>query len=376
MKQNYKTIEIIEMHNALEHFIEKDILLPISLAWIIDDNYEELKKIVIKFEKHREKKIKPLNDKNAFEMSENNIVATVDYFELPIRKRAKPKDYVYVQNTDYIRISDLKNKLQAVIDDSEKTLDSISSEFNTFTSNASQVIYNANEAITNANAAAQSAIEIKNTIENALNNGDFNSTTDYLQLENLPSINGVELNGNISLTALKAQQALNGGKLKDIIVARNYEEYNALFGNEEFVTSLTESLQEGEYIFLVVLESDMGDGNLTTILTTLVKENDELMFYDGFSTDIIRQKIKDAVLPISKELEAIKPLIDNKQDRTFELKHNCEYRRPETELFSSTWLQLLLPSAVPDDYISSLVFNSGNEPTTLSYPQTMTAQGL
>lgn len=74
MKQNYKTIEIIEMHNALEHFIEKDILLPISLAWIIDDNYEELKKIVIKFEKHREKKIKPLNDKNAFEMSENNKI--------------------------------------------------------------------------------------------------------------------------------------------------------------------------------------------------------------------------------------------------------------------------------------------------------------
>nr|DAP59377.1 MAG TPA: hypothetical protein [Caudoviricetes sp.] len=164
-------------------------------------------------------------------------------------------------------------------------------------------------------------------------------------------------------------------KLKDIIVVRSFEEYDALFGDEEYVTNLTESLQEGEYIFLVVLESDMGDGNLTTILTTLGKENDELVFYDGFSTDIIRQKIKDAVLPISKELEAIKPIIDNKQDRAFELKHNCEHRRPETELLSSTWLQLSLPSAIPDDYISSLVFNSGNEPTTLSYPQTIIFTG-
>lgn len=164
-------------------------------------------------------------------------------------------------------------------------------------------------------------------------------------------------------------------KLKDIIVVRSFEEYDALFGDEEYVTNLTESLQEGEYIFLVVLESDMGDGNLTTILTTLGKENDELVFYDGFSTDIIRQKIKDAVLPILKELEAIKPIIDNKQDRAFELKHNCEHRRPETELLSSTWLQLLLPSTIPDDYISSLVFNSGNEPTTLSYPQTILFTG-
>lgn len=164
-------------------------------------------------------------------------------------------------------------------------------------------------------------------------------------------------------------------KLKDIIVVRSFEEYDALFGNEEYVTNLTESLQEGEYIFLVVLESDMGDGNLTTILTTLGKENDELVFYDGFSTDIIRQKIKDAVLPISKELEAIKPVIDNKQDRAFELKHNCEHRRPEPELFGSILLQFQLPSAIPDDYISSLVFNSGNEPTTLTYPQTILFTG-
>ena len=239
------------------------------------------------------------------------------------------------------------------------------------------------QLITTANSAESKAQKVLDMAER----GDFQGekgekgdkgdtgTTNYTELEHKPSINGVELNGNISLADLKAQQALNSGKLKDIIMIRSFEEYDNLFGDEEYVTNLTESLQEGEYIFLVVLESDMGDGNLTTILTTLGKENNELMFYDGFSTDIIREKIKDAVLPISKELEAIKPVIDNKQDRVFELKHNCEYRRPEPEFFTSTWLQLNLPSAIPDDYISSLVFNSGNTATTLSYPQTIVFTG-
>lgn len=36
---------------------------------------------------------------------------------------------------------------------------------------------------------------------------------------------------------------------------------------------------------------------------------------------------------------------------------------------------LRLPSNVPDDYISSLVFNSGNKATTLSYPQTILFTG-
>ena len=115
-------------------------------------------------------------------------------------------------------------------------------------------------------------------------------TTDYVQLENKPSINGVELNGNVSLDDLKAQQVLHGGKLKDVVVIKSIEEYESYFGDEERYANLMESMQEGEYIFLVVLEADMGDGNITTILSTIGKENDELVFYNGFSTEVIDEK--------------------------------------------------------------------------------------
>lgn len=82
MKKKYKTAQIIEMFNALNEFINKDITLPVNLAWIIDDNYEELKKVVLKFDKYREKLLKPLNEKNAFESNnENQIIVKSEYIE-------------------------------------------------------------------------------------------------------------------------------------------------------------------------------------------------------------------------------------------------------------------------------------------------------
>lgn len=164
-------------------------------------------------------------------------------------------------------------------------------------------------------------------------------------------------------------------KLKDIIVIRSIEEYESYFGDEERFTNLMESMQEGEYILMFILDCDLGDGEKASTISTIVKENDNLEFYDGFSTEVIDEKINKALSPIEKELETIKPTVDEKRDRSFELKHNCEHRRPEPELFSSTWLQLLLPMNIPSDYISSLVFNSGNKPTTLSYPQTILFTG-
>ena len=81
-------------------------------------------------------------------------------------------------------------------------------------------------------------------------------------------------------------------------------------------------------------------------------------------------------MPIEKKLEAITPTINTKQDVSFTLEHNCEYRRPETELFGSTvWLQLMLPINIPDDYISSLVFNSGAAARTISYPERIVFTG-
>lgn len=82
MKRKYKTTQVIEMFNALNEFINKDITLPANFAWIIDDNYEELKKVVLKFDKYREKLFKPLNEKDAFESSkENQIIVKTEYVD-------------------------------------------------------------------------------------------------------------------------------------------------------------------------------------------------------------------------------------------------------------------------------------------------------
>ncbi len=82
MKRKYKTTQVIEMFNALNEFINKDITLPANFAWIIDDNYEELKKVVLKFDKYREKLFKPLNEKDAFESNkENQIIVKTEYVD-------------------------------------------------------------------------------------------------------------------------------------------------------------------------------------------------------------------------------------------------------------------------------------------------------
>ncbi len=157
-------------------------------------------------------------------------------------------------------------------------------------------------------------------------------------------------------------------KLRDIVVIKTIEEYESYFENEENLTSLIESMQEGDYVLLFTLDCDLGDGERMTAISTIVKENDNLEFYDGFTTEVIRQMVSAEVNPLEKEIKALQSIIDEKQDRSFTLEHNCEYRRTEPKLFGSTWLQLLLPQDIPKDYISSLVFNSGVTPITLSYP--------
>lgn len=164
-------------------------------------------------------------------------------------------------------------------------------------------------------------------------------------------------------------------KLKDIVVIKTVEEYDSFFGNEEYITSLMESMQEGDYILMFFLDCDTGDGERLTAISTMVMENGDLAFCDGFSTEIIDNKVNEALTPIIKQLNALTPTIDEKLDRSFVLEHNCEYRRPEPDFLGYYGMQLQLPSAIPVDYISSLVFNSGNEPTVLSYPQTILFTG-
>lgn len=164
-------------------------------------------------------------------------------------------------------------------------------------------------------------------------------------------------------------------KLKDIIVIKTIEEYESYFSDEERFVNLIENMQEGEYILLFVLNCDLGNGETTTAISTIVKENDNLEFYDGFSTDVIDEKLHKALMPIEKKLEAVTPVIDARSDISFELKHNCEHRRTEPLILNTAWLQLLLPSVIPDNYISGLVFSSGSTPRTLTYPQTILFTG-
>lgn len=192
--------------------------------------------------------------------------------------------------------------------------------------------------------------------------------------KNAPTINNVKITGNISLTDLKAQQALNDGKLKDIIVIKTIEEYDNLFGDEEYIANLTESMQDGDCVLLVIIEVEFGNGTPITMLTTLSKVNGELVMDNGFSSTVIDDKIREAVENLQdwtqKKLEADKPVIHTGSSTVFYLAHNVERR-----FGICTDLQLHLPQSIPNDYISSLVFNSGNKATTLSYPQTILFTG-
>ncbi len=189
---------------------------------------------------------------------------------------------------------------------------------------------------------------------------------------NPPTINDFEIIGDISLADLKVQSALNGGKLKDIVVIKTIEDYDSFMENAE---SLMESMQDGDYVLLFSLDCDFGDGERMTAISTIVKENDNLEFYDGFTTAVIDEKINAKFYPLQKEIEALQPTVDERLDRAFELKHNCEHRRYDPDFLGTRLLQLSLPNNIPNDYISSLVFVSGENPTVFSYPENIIFTG-
>ena len=140
--------------------------------------------------------------------SDKNVLETINYFELPIRRRPKPKDYVYVQNTDYIRISDLKNELEKFKNNSEESFRGIESEFNNIKSNINTIINDTNSAKNNANKAAESANQIKSTIEEALNNGLFDGADGT-------SIVGAQIIENDLIVSLSNGETINTGKVRD-----------------------------------------------------------------------------------------------------------------------------------------------------------------
>ena len=72
MKIKWTTNEIIEKYKEIEEFVQSDKEIPLELAWNLEENQEEFKAIVEKFERHRADIIQKLQEHNVFETTADN----------------------------------------------------------------------------------------------------------------------------------------------------------------------------------------------------------------------------------------------------------------------------------------------------------------
>lgn len=72
MKIKWTTNEIIEKYKEIEEFVQSDKEIPLELAWNLEENQEEFKAIVKKFERYRADIIQKLQEHNVFETTEDN----------------------------------------------------------------------------------------------------------------------------------------------------------------------------------------------------------------------------------------------------------------------------------------------------------------
>lgn len=72
MKIKWTTNEIIEKYKEIEEFVQSDKEIPLELAWNLEENQEEFKAIVEKFERYRADIIQKLREHNVFETTEDN----------------------------------------------------------------------------------------------------------------------------------------------------------------------------------------------------------------------------------------------------------------------------------------------------------------
>lgn len=72
MKIKWTTNEIIEKYKGIEEFVQSDKEIPLELAWNLEENQEEFKAIVEKFERYRADIIQKLREHNVFETTEDN----------------------------------------------------------------------------------------------------------------------------------------------------------------------------------------------------------------------------------------------------------------------------------------------------------------
>lgn len=102
MEVTMTTMEIIEKYQAIEKLISEDENLPIELAWNLEDNQEEFKRIINKFDTHREKIISPLKKKDAFIDNSDGTMTVKNEF----------KDEFLKLNDEINKLLQIKNNIE------------------------------------------------------------------------------------------------------------------------------------------------------------------------------------------------------------------------------------------------------------------------
>lgn len=102
MKIKMTTLEVIERYQVIEKMISEQESLPIELAWNLEDNQEEFKKVVEKFEKHRDKIMSPMNEKGAF----------IDCGDGKLKVKEEFRD-------EFLKLNDEINKLLTIVNEIE-----------------------------------------------------------------------------------------------------------------------------------------------------------------------------------------------------------------------------------------------------------------
>lgn len=135
---------------------------------------------------------------------------TILYSEIPVRKRAKPSDYLYVENITRVTAEMIKKEIEKTTLDART--DAIAAITNTKVDDCTEVDNKKTEFITKGNELVQTATDIKNntqiTYNNAVSVANRTQTTIENNMNDLMLRNGLSLktvndgNGNVNLAVV------------------------------------------------------------------------------------------------------------------------------------------------------------------------------
>lgn len=135
---------------------------------------------------------------------------TILYSEIPVRKRAKPSDYLYVENITRVTAEIIKKEIEQTTLNSRT--DAIAAITSTKETDCTEVDNKKTEFITTGTGLVQDATEIKNntqiTYNNAVSVANRTQTTIENNMNDLMLRNGISLktvndgNGNVNLAVV------------------------------------------------------------------------------------------------------------------------------------------------------------------------------